>query len=189
MMIEFLIAAGVGVVGFAAWRTMSTYNRLMALDERCTTAFADIDALLKHRHDLIPGLVQNVKSVVGQENRVIENLLYVISEAARAQSVDARFEAEQNLGNTINSVFSTIEQMPQMKTAPHFVDLRNSFRDVENRITASRRFYNSAVEEHNASLRQFPGNMIGKQFNLDTRNAYSLGAERIFKDQAVQMQF
>ena len=188
-MLEFVLLGSLGVGAFLAYNSFGTYNRLMALDERCATAFSDIDALLKHRHDLIPGLVQTVRGVVGQENRVLDTVMHAITETARAGNIETRLQAEQNLGNTINNVFASMDQLPQMNTSSHFVDLRNSFKDVENRITASRRFYNNTVEEHNATLRQFPGNIIGAKCRLNTRRQYSLGAERMFKDEAVQMQF
>jgi len=188
-MLEFILLGSAGIGAFLAYNSFGTYNRLMALDERCTTAFSDIDALLKHRHDLIPGLVQTVRGVVGQENRVLDTVMHAITETARANSIETRLEAEQNLGNTINNVFSSLGKFPQMNTSSHFVDLRNSFKDVENRITAARRFYNNTVQEHNATLRQFPGNIIGAKCRLNTRRQYNLGAERIFMDEAVQMQF
>jgi len=188
-MLEFVLVGAAAVGGYLVWNSMRTYNNLMSLDERCTTAFADIDALLKHRHDLIPGLVQMVQGVVGQENRVLDTVLQAVTETAHANTIETRLEAENNLGNSINTVISKIGNMPQMSSSEHFVDLRNSFRDVENRITAARRFYNNTVEEHNSTLRQFPGNVIGAKFSLDKRRQYSLGAERMFKDEAVQIQF
>ena len=65
-MLEYLLIGGAAIAGFVVVKGIATYNRMMSLDERCTTAYADIDALLKHRHDLIPGLVDTVRGVVGQ---------------------------------------------------------------------------------------------------------------------------
>ena len=188
-MLELILLGSVGIAAFLGYNAYGTYNRLMSLDERCTTAFADIDALLKHRHDLIPGLVQTVRGVVGQQNRVLDTVMHAVTETARANSIETRLVAEQNLGNSITNVFSTLGNIPQVNASPHFVDLRNSFTDVENRITAARRFYNNTVQEHNSTLRQFPGNIIGAKFRLNKRRQYNLGAERIFMDEAVQMQF
>ena len=188
-MLEYILIGTVGLGAYVAWSGMSSYNRLMALDERCTTSFADVDALLKHRHDLIPGLVGTVRGVVGQENYVIDTVMNAYTETMRTNSIDTRMEAEQNLGHTINNLFASMGGMPQMKTSSHFVDLRNSFKDVENRITAARRFYNNTVEEHNSTLRQFPANIIGSKFRINTRRQYSLGAERVFMDEAVKISF
>jgi LemA protein len=187
IMLELLAIGAVGLGAFAVWNSMRTFNDLMAMDERCNTAFADIDALLKHRHDLIPGLVQNVRSLVGQENRVLDSVLQAVTETMRSDSIEKRLKAEQNLGSTISSLFSNLGDLPKANTSSHFVDLRNSFKDVENRITAARRYYNTTVEEHNATLRQFPGKLIGAKFRIDTRRQYSLGAERMFMDEAVSL--
>lgn len=186
-MLEFAAIGVIGLGGYAVWNSLRTYNNLMAMDERCNTAFADIDALLKHRHDLIPGLVQNVRSIVGQENRVLDSVLHAITSTMNSNSIEARLNAEVNLGNTINQLFSSLDNIPNPQTASHFVALRNSFKDVENRITAARRFYNNTVEEHNATLRQFPGNVIGAKFRIDTRRQYTLGAERMFMEEAVSL--
>lgn len=189
-MLELVLFGGIavaGVIGFAIHSKWSTYNRIMALDERCTTAFADVDALLKHRHDLIPSLVENLRSLVGQENHVMASVLQAINETSRATSIDNRLEAETNLGNTINNIFSQVQNLPQARTSQHFVDLRNSFKDVENRITAARRYYNNTVQEHNSTVRQFPGNVVARKHNIGLRHQYTLGAERIFKDEAVSL--
>lgn len=186
-MLEFILIGTAGLGAYAIWNSMGTYNKLVAMDERCTTAFADIDTLLKHRHDLIPGLVQNVRSIVGQENYVLNNVLTAVTQTMQSNSIETRLEAEQNLGNTINNLFSSLDNLPQVNTSRHFVDLRNSFKDVENRITAARRFYNNTVQEHNATLRQFPGNIIGAKFRIDTRRQYTLGAERMFMEEAVSL--
>lgn len=188
-MLEYILIGTVGIGAFAVWNGMSTYNRLMSLDERCTTSFADVDALLKHRHDLIPGLVETVRGVIGQENHIIQTVMNAYTETIRANSIDTRLEAEQNLGHTINNLFSSVGNIPKMSTSSHFVDLRNSFKDVENRITAARRFYNNTVEEHNSTLRQFPANIIGSKFRINKRRQYSLGAERVFMDEAVKISF
>jgi len=186
-MLEYVAIGAVGIGGYFAISTWQTYNRLMALDERCTTAFADVDALLKHRHDLIPSLVSNLRSLVGQENHVLKSVIDAVTDTARATSIDTRLTAETNLGHTINNIFTSFEKIPQVQTSQHFVDLRRTFKDVENRITGARRFYNNTVQEHNSTLRQFPGNIIGKKYNLDLRHQYTLGAERIFKDEAVSL--
>ncbi len=186
-MLEFLLIGGIGVGAFGVLKCVATYNRLMALDERCTTAFADVDALLTHRHDLIPGLVESVRSVVGQERHYIDTVMHAYREAISANKPVLRLQAEQNLGATINDLFTGLSRMPNMNTSTHFVDLRNSFKDVENRITAARRFYNNTVEEHNSTLRQFPANMIGHRLRLQKRRQYNLGAERILKQEPVSL--
>ena len=123
-----------------------------------------------------------LRSLVGSEMCIRDR-----NETARANSIDNRLEAEANLGNTINNIFAQVQNLPQARTSQHFVDLRNSFKDVENRITAARRYYNNTVQEHNATVRQFPGNVVARKHNIGLRHQYTLGAERIFKDEAVSL--
>lgn len=186
-MLEYITLGIVGVGAYCVYSGISGYNRLMALDERCSTAAADVDALLTHRHDLIPGLVQSVQSVVGQERYYVDTVMNAYREAVHANKPLLKLKAEEKLGATINDLFSGLAKMPNMNTSVHFTDLRNSFKDVENRITAARRFYNNTVEEHNATLRQFPNNMIASRMRIYKRNPYSLGAERVLKQEPVSL--
>lgn len=186
-MLEYMVMGAVAIGGYCVWNSFSTYNRMMALDERCTTAFADVDVLLTHRHDLIPGLVQSVQSVVGQERYYLDTVMSAYREALSANKPVLKLKAEENLGLSINNLFSGLAKMPNMNTSSHFVELRNSFKEVENRITASRRFYNNTVEEHNATLRQFPANVIGAKLRIQKRRAYTLGVERVLKQEPVSL--
>lgn len=189
-MIELLIGAGVCIAGYSALNGMSTYNRLMALDERCTTAFADIDVLMKHRHSMIPGIVEMVKGYCAHEVGVINAVLQARVEALRAiPQTETHMQAETQLGQSLTNLFQVAEKYPDSRASQHFTELRNTHIDVENRITASRRFYNISVDEHNATLRQFPGNIIAAKMRLHRRAQFTLGVERVLMDEAVQMNF
>ena len=184
----FAYAAGGGVLlaGAVAW---STYNRLVALDERCNTAFADVDVHLKHRHSLIPGLVEAVRGFVGHEFAVLTEVTKARAGALRAAGPEVRLEAETQVGQSISSLLSVVERYPELQTSAHFRDLRKELADAENRITASRRFYNLAVDEFNATLRQFPGNAIGAAVRLGRRKPFDLGVERVLIDEPVAIRF
>jgi len=184
----FAYAAGGGVLlaGAVAW---STYNRLVALDERCNTAFADVDVHLKHRHSLIPGLVETVRGLVGHEFAVLTEVTKARAGALRAAGPEMRLEAETQVGQSISSLLSVVERYPELQASAHFRDLRKELADAENRITASRRFYNLAVDEFNATLRQFPGNAIGAAVRLGRRKPFDLGVERVLIDEPVAIRF
>lgn len=184
----FLYAAGGGValVGAVAW---SSHNRLVALDERCNTAFADVDVHLKHRHSLIPGLVETVRGFVGHEFAVLTEVTKARASALKAAGPEMRLEAETQVGQSISSVLTVVERYPDLQASAHFRDLRRDLTDAENRITASRRFYNLAVDEFNATLRQFPGNLIGAAGRLGRRKPFDLGVERVLIDEPVTVRF
>ena len=111
------------------------------------------------------------------------------AEALQAASPDMRLSAEQNLTQNINALIGMAEQYPELKASTHFSDLRQELVDAENRITASRRFYNLAVEEYDTTLRQFPGSYIGRLFRMHMRTRFDLGIERVLLDEPLAIKF
>jgi LemA protein len=186
---ESILLFGGGGVAVAAWLGWSTYNRLMALDERCNTAFADVDVQLKHRHNLIPALVETVRGFVGHEHAVLTEVTKARASALRAAGPEMRLEAESQVGQSITSLLTVVERYPDLQASSHFRDLRVELSDAENRITAARRFYNLAVDEFNATLRQFPGNVIGGAVRLGRRKPFDIGVERVLLDEPVAFRF
>jgi len=186
---EYVLLGILGAAGFSTYSFYSVYNRLMALDERCNTAFSDIDVLMKHRHTLIPGLLETVKGYLAHEKQVFDALIDSRNKAIEAQSNDVKLEAEAQLGQNIMSIVTAAENNPELKASQHFQSFRNELIDIENRVTASRRFYNVTVEEFNATARQFPGKQICQQFNIGRRQHIDIGAERMLVDEPVSIKF
>ena len=153
-------------------------NRLTALDSRCTTAAADVDAQLKHRHNLIPGFVETVRGYVGHENEVLIAVAQANAEALRASNLNARLEAETQLGNSVNTLLQAAQKYPELKASGHFQELQRQLIDVENRVTAARRFFNLAIEEYNHQLGQFPSSLVARLQKRSARAAYSLSQDQ-----------
>lgn len=168
---------------------ISTRNRLVALDQRCETAYADIDAHLKHRQNLVPGLVETVRGYTKHEHDVLLGVTKARNTALAATQPEARLEAEKNLTQTINTLIGMTERYPELKASVHFTGLRDEFVAAENRITASRRFYNLAVGEYGATLRQFPGSLVARLWKMHLRKPFDLGIERILIDEPVAFKF
>jgi LemA protein len=100
-----------------------------------------------------------------------------------------QLSAEKNLTQNINALIGMAERYPELKASSHFSDLRQELVGAENRITASRRFYNLAVEEYATTLRQFPGSYIGRLFKLSARVPFDLGIERVLIDEPLAFKF
>ncbi|MGL5361854.1 MAG: LemA family protein [Bosea sp. (in: a-proteobacteria)] len=184
-----VIAGGtaISVVGIMAW---ASHNRLAALDERCTTAFADIDVLLKHRHAVIPGLIESVKAFIKHERELLTAVLEARTEAIKAMTPELKLKAERHVTQTVNALISACDRNPDFQASQHFREFRDDLKDIENRVTASRRFYNLAVDEFNATLRQFPGNLVSKLGGLQRRPHFDLGSDsRARLDEAVAVAF
>lgn len=178
--------AVVVLVGIALYvRVKSTHNLLVALDQRCDTAFSDIDIHLKHRHNLIPGLLGLLKGVVGHEKDMVLGVIEARTKALRTMSAEIKLKAEGNLTAHLSTLMASIDKFPDIRALPEFVKLRQELTDCENRITAARRFHNLAIEEYNTALRQFPGNLVAQKLRLNSRQPFDLGVERVLIDEPV----
>jgi LemA protein len=186
--VVFLAALGVMVL-IPVVLGLSTHNRLVALDQRCETAFADVDVHLKHRQNLIPGLVETVRGFASHESDILLGVTKARADALRAASPEMRLSAEKDLTQNINALIGMAERYPELKASSHFSELRQELVDAENRITASRRFYNLAVGEYDATLRQFPGSAIARLFKMNIRMPFDLGVERVLIDEPVAIKF
>ena len=183
------VAALVLLIAVPAYIAYATHNRLVALDQRCETAFGDIDVHLKHRHNLIPPLVETVRGFAKHESDILLSITQARAEALQAGSPEVRLTAENNLTQNINALIGMAERYPELKASTHFADLRRELVDAENRLTASRRFYNLAVEEYGTTLRQFPGSYIGRLFKMNVRMPFDLGIERVLIDEPLAIKF
>jgi LemA protein len=192
MLLTFVVvcvAALVLLIAVPAYIAFRTHNRLVALDQRCDTAFGDIDVHLKHRHNLIPPLVETVRAFTKHENDVLLGVTEARAAALQATTPEMQLSAEKNLTQNINALIGMAERYPELKASTHFSELRRELVDAENRITASRRFYNLAVEEYATTLRQFPGSYIGRLSKMNVRMPFDLGVERVLIDEPLAIKF
>jgi LemA protein len=183
-----LLIVGAGVLG-AGFVSMTSYNRLMALDSRCDKANADVDVQLKHRHALIPNLVELVKGFMGHEAKTLEMITVARQNAMVALSEDARMQAETILSRNLNLIMMNADQNPALQANEHFGSLRQEIGDAENKIAAARRFLNLAVNEYNSSIRQFPNSFFAGLGRLSKRNFYDLGYDRSLVEEAPAVKF
>jgi LemA protein len=185
LLIGLFLAA---VATLAAWVIITTGNRFASLDARCKTAFADIDVHLKRRYDLIPGLTECVRGFAAHEARILGEVVEA-RKASLTTVPEARQQVEAALGRKVGSVLSLAEKYPDLAASPHFRELRQELIATEERITAARRFYNLAIGEYNATLAQFPGNLVAARRRLAERRPYDLGSERMVLDEPSAIRF
>ncbi len=178
----------VAAAGAALWLTISASNRLVALDGRCKTAFADIDVHLKRRADLVPGLVECVKGFAAHETAILHDVAEARKCSLQSAS-EGREGVEAMLGDKVGVVISLAEKYPELAASPHFRELRAQLVDTEERIAAARRFFNLAVEEYNTTLAQFPASLLASRKRLGERRPFDLGVERVLMDEAVSVRF
>src|SRR5881397_1183957 len=145
------------IVLLVLWIIM-IYNGLVAMRQRVNQAFSDIDVQTKQRHDLIPNLVETVKGYAGHERGTLEAVVQARNAAITAQSggVAAQAAAENALTGALRQLFALSEAYPDLKANQNFKELQAELSDLENKIAAARRFFNSAVQEYNTGIQQFP---------------------------------
>lgn len=158
------------------------YNRLIALRQTRKNAFSDIDVQLKQRFDLVPQLVETVKGYAGHEKTVFENVTEARSRVGRAGGGGGgpgaeRLQAEGMLGGALMGLFAVAENYPALKADQNFQQLQAELSDIENKIAAARRFFNSATNEYNTAVQQFPANLIAGMFGFKEEAFFEISNE------------
>ncbi|MDD5438460.1 MAG: LemA family protein [Patescibacteria group bacterium] len=147
------------VVLIALW-LLATYNGLIKARNQTDEAWSDIDVQLKRRHDLIPNLVASVQGYASHESAVFTKVTEARSQAMQAKSIDEKIDSENQLSGTLKSLFAIAENYPELKANQNFLQLQGELSDTENKIQASRRFYNGNVRDFNTKVQVFPTNLI-----------------------------
>ncbi|MFZ2390782.1 MAG: LemA family protein [Minisyncoccales bacterium] len=145
---------------------MVVYNGLITLRNRVKEAWSDIDVQLKRRYDLIPNLVETVKGYASHEKETFNKVIEARSKAMSATGLKEKGEAENALSGTLKSLFALSENYPDLKASVNFLELQKELTDTEDKIQASRRFYNGNVMDFNTKLETFPSNMIAQMFGF-----------------------
>jgi LemA protein len=154
------------------------YNRLVTLRNRVQEALSDIDAQSKRRFDLIPNLVETVKGYMQHEKNVLENVT-----KARAALMSAgndfhkKAEAENMISGALKSLFAVAENYPQLRASENFLRLQDELTDTENKMLASRRFYNTNVRDFNTAIQKFPTNLLANIFGFKAFEFFEAEAE------------
>ncbi len=167
-----------GVVGAAALWAIVIYNGLVGLRARVKQAFADIDVQLKQRHDLIPNLIQTVKGYAAHESQTLEAVIRARNSAVSATSVAGQASAESALSATLGRLLMLQEAYPNLKADTQFQNLQMELADMENKIAASRRFFNSTVSEYNTAQEAFPAVLIARQLGFERSEWFDVGEDK-----------
>ena len=181
------IVLGVIVV-LVAWVIM-IYNQLVAMRQRVGQAFADVDVQLKLRHDLIPNLVETVKGYAAHERGTLEEVVKARNAAMTAQGPAQQAAAENMLSGALRQLFALSEAYPDLKANQNFQQLQTELADVENKIAASRRFFNNSVQEYNTGIQQFPAALFAGALGFSQRTFFDVGEERAVVEKAPQVKF
>lgn len=180
----------IGVLGILIIWVISIYNTLVKLRMNRENAFADIDVQLKQRHDLIPQLVSAVKGYMNHESETLKAVTQARARALSASSINEKIAAEQQLSSAMSGFNIQVEAYPDLKANQNFMQLQGEISDIENKLAAVRRFFNSATKELNISVQKFPNTIFAGMFGFKVEPMFDLGVEqRVELDKAPTIEF
>ncbi|NLT15243.1 MAG: LemA family protein [Clostridiales bacterium] len=179
------IIAGAVVLIIVIW-FIGTYNRFVSLRNRFEEAFSTMDVYLKKRYDLVPNLVETVKSYARHESATLDNIVKARTMAMGAQSLEERAKGENMLTGTLKSLFALAESYPELKANENFLELQGQLNAIENDIMNARKYYNAIVREFNIAREAFPSVIVAGMMHLEKKQMFEIeDAER----QNVKVQF
>ena len=179
----------IGVIVILVLFAVGAYNRLVALGQRVGQAFADIDVQLKQRHDLIPNLVETVKGYASHERGTLDDVIKARNSAMSAQGPAQVGAAENQLSGALGRLIALSEAYPDLKANANFQQLQSELSDIENKLAASRRFFNNAVQEYNTGIQQMPAALFAGMFGFTHKEFFDLGETRGQLEQAPSVKF
>ncbi|CAN5416901.1 LemA family protein [soil metagenome] len=179
-----------GVIVLLVIFGISLYNRLVNLRNTRENAFADIDVQLKQRHDLIPQLLGSVKGYMKHEEGVLMRVTEARARAMGARTIEEKIATESELGAALQGLRVQVEAYPELKANQNFLHLQEEISDVENKLAASRRYFNSATREYNTAVESFPANIMAGAFNFHREPMFDVGvSDRERLDKAPEIKF
>lgn len=186
-MIAIIVSA---VVLLLVFISAGIYNRIVRLRNNRENAFADIDVQLKQRHDLIPQLVSTVKGYAAHEKETLDRVVQARNGAVGARTIDDKIAAENVLSSALNGLKVTLEAYPDLKANTNFMQLQGEISDVENKLAAVRRYFNSATREYNNAIETFPANVLAGMFGFRREPMFEVAAsDRASLDKAPEIKF
>ncbi len=162
------------VIAVILFGVIAIFNRLVGLKNRTDEAWSDIDVQLKRRYDLIPNLIETVKGYAKHEKELFEKVTQARTEAMKSKGLVDKAKAENQITEALKSVFAVAENYPNLKANENFVELQKEVTDTEDKIQASRRFYNANVRDLNIAIESFPSNVVAGVFGYKKRELFEL---------------
>jgi LemA protein len=160
-----LFVLGLGLLGIY----ISGYNRVIRLDQAASEAWANVDAQLQRRLDLIPNLVATVQGYATHEKEIFENIAQARTKYFQADNVAGKIQASNELTGLLSRLLVLQEQYPQLKANQNFLSLQDQLEGTENRIAVARTRYSEVVREMNSYIKGFPGSIFARRAGVQPR--------------------
>ncbi len=175
LLVMFVMLLGIFII--AGIVVMVLYNSLIDKKNQVNYAFSGMDVMLKKRYDLIPNLVSTVKQYAVHERELLERLTYIRTQAIHGDlSDEERVTLDNQLTGALGQIMIAVESYPDLKANQNFLHLQASLNEVEEQISASRRFYNATVTDYNNGIEMFPSNLVAGMMGLKRKPVFVIAA-------------
>ena len=168
----WLVFAFVTVGGIAY--TVMLYNGLIAVRNNVDKAWANIDVLLKQRHDELPNLVEVCKGYMKYESETLQRVTEARAQYARATTVDQKVDASANLSAAVGRLIATAENYPDLKANNNFLYLQTRITELESQIADRREFYNDSINAFNIRIQEMPDAILARKMGLQKRQMFQV---------------
>jgi LemA protein len=172
-----LVLIIVGIVLILLIAVWFLYNRMVSRRNAVDNSWAQIEAALQRRHDLIPNLVESVKGYATHERETFEQVTAARSGAVTASAPPSQAAAEDALTAAIGRLMVVAEQYPELRATENFQQLQQQLSDTEDQIQITRRVYNDTVQTYNTMIQQFPASLVANQFHFEPRQFFDAPKE------------
>lgn len=172
-----LVLIIIGLVLLAAIAVWFTYNRMISRRNAVDNSWAQIEAALQRRHDLIPNLVESVKGYANHERQTFEEVTKARTTAVAAQAPATQAAAEETLTGAVGRLMAVAEQYPQLRATENFQQLQSQLSETENQIQVTRRVYNDTVQTYNTLIQIFPAVLVANAFHFEPREFFDAPKE------------
>lgn len=180
----------IAVIAVVVLWVISVYNSLVRMRNNRENAFANIDVQLKQRYDLVPQLVATVKGYAVHEKELLEKITLARTAAMGATTINDKIEADNLMSSALAGLKVSVEAYPELKANQNFLQLQSELADIENKLAAVRRFFNSATKELNNAVQTLPGNILAGIFGFHKEPMFEIAKEeRAMVEKAPEIQF
>lgn len=176
------------ILGVLAMFLVGMYNGLVRARNEVGNAWSQIDVQLNRRHDLIPNLVETVKGYITHERETLEAVVKARQQAVQITggSIEDKARVENQLSQTLKSLFAVSENYPQLKANENFLALQEELASTENKISFARQFYNDSALNLNNKVEMFPTNIFAGMFNFRKAQFFEVESADVRKPVAVK---
>lgn len=164
------------VISSIGW-VISSYNKMVSLDQSVKKSYSNIETNLQRRYDLIPNLVETAKGYANQEKEIFTNIANARAKLGEAETIKDKANADSELSSALSRLLVVVENYPELKSNENFKALMVDLEGTENRINIARRDYNDAVDEYNRTIKTFPNSIIASMFKFEEKEYYEASSE------------